>query len=95
MATLRNRAKIQLMRWPPAYKWARRIFMLTHFAARQPHEPDFSVFATSPSTGLFLDVGANSGMSALSFRIYNRRMPILSVEANPYLEPDLRFLKRW
>lgn len=34
-------------------------------------------------------------MSALSFRVFNRSAQILSIEANPLLEPDLRFLKRW
>lgn len=95
MPTLRDRAAVELMRWPRAYKWARRMFILVRFAARRPHDADFAAFARSPSIGLFLDVGANAGMSALSFRIYNRRMPILSVEANPHHEPELRFLKRW
>ena len=43
---------------------------------------------------LFLDVGANSGQSALSFRIFDRRSPIVSVEANPDLEADLRLVGR-
>jgi FkbM family methyltransferase len=33
-------------------------------------------------------------MSALSFRIYNRRSPIVSVEPNPFHESDLRFFGR-
>jgi FkbM family methyltransferase len=37
-----------------------------------------------------LDVGANSGVSALSFRLFNKVSPILSIEANPAHEPDLR-----
>ncbi len=67
---------------------------MMRFLARRPHERDFAAFATSPPVGLFLDVGANSGMSALSFRIANRRMPILSVEANPYHERDLHLLTK-
>ena len=43
---------------------------------------------------MFLDVGANSGQSALSFRLYDRRSPIVSVEANPDLEADLRLVGR-
>lgn len=30
----------------------------------------------------------------MSFRLYNRRSPILSVEPNPFHEPDLRLLRR-
>jgi FkbM family methyltransferase len=83
------------MRSPKAYAWSRRAFFLGRYLLRRPHEADFAAFAAFPSDGLFLDVGANSGMSAMSFRIYNRSMPILSIEANPHHEPDLRFLKRW
>jgi FkbM family methyltransferase len=43
--------------------------------------------------GLFLDVGANLGSSALSFRLFNKRSPILSIEPNPFHERDLRFVK--
>jgi FkbM family methyltransferase len=63
--------------------------------ARRPHDPDFAVFRLWPErTGLFLDVGANAGMSALAFRLYNRRSPILSIEPNPLNEPDLRLVGR-
>ena len=43
-------------------------------------------------TGVFLDVGANSGQSALSFRMFNKTIPIVSVEANPACEADLRLV---
>jgi FkbM family methyltransferase len=63
--------------------------------ARRPHEPDFAAFALFPEReGLFLDVGANLGSSALSFRLFNKRSPILSIEPNPFHERDLRFVKR-
>lgn len=95
MTTLRQRLKVGLMRWPRGYLWVRRTFILLRFAIGRPHDPDFYAFAHTPADGLFLDVGANSGMSALSFRTQNRKMPILSIEANPFHERDLRFLKRW
>lgn len=94
MTSTRNRAVVALMTWPRLHAWARRASVLARFALRRPHEPDFSAFAGSPREGLFLDVGANSGTSALSFRIYNRHMPVLSIEANPHHEPELRFLTR-
>jgi hypothetical protein len=43
---------------------------------------------------VFLDVGASSGTSAMSFRVFNRRNRILSIEPNATLEKELRFLKR-
>lgn len=66
------------------------------FALRKPHEPEFAALPHFPSNGgLFLDVGANSGQSALSFRLYNRRSPILSIEPLPCHRGDLRFLHRF
>ena len=42
---------------------------------------------------MFLDVGANFGLSVASFRLYNTRMKIISFEPLPWMEPPLRFLK--
>jgi FkbM family methyltransferase len=77
------------------YRVSRRLLTLARYLLRRPHEPDFAAFALFPDrTGLFLDVGANAGQSALSFRLFNRVSPILSVEPNRYHEGDLRFVKR-
>lgn len=90
-----SRAKLLLARSPRLYGAARRVRALGLFALRRPHEPDFAAFALFPEReGLFLDVGANLGNSALSFRIFNSRSPILSIEPNPFHERDLRFVKR-
>lgn len=92
---LKSRLKPLLLRHPRAYAASRRAYVLARFLARRSHEPDFAVFGRYPErTGLFLDVGANSGLSALSFRVHNRRSPILSIEPNPAHEPDLRLLRR-
>lgn len=89
------RAKLLVARSPRLYLAARRARALVLYALRRPHEPDFAAFALFPErTGLFLDVGANLGSSALSFRVFNRRSPILSIEPNPFHERDLRFVKR-
>lgn len=63
---------------------------------RIPHEPEFAYFATLPDLddGLFLDIGANTGTSAMSFRIYNKRSRILSIEPNPIHRRDLEIVKR-
>lgn len=84
------------MRWPPLFRWARRGAILGRYVTRRPHERDFEAFSVLwRDASLFLDVGANVGMSALSFRVFNRSAHVFSIEANPLLEPDLRFLRRW
>jgi FkbM family methyltransferase len=60
-----------------------------------PLEPDFTAFGMLPAgNGMFLDVGANDGISARSFRIFNKTMPILSIEANPCHKMALERTKR-
>jgi FkbM family methyltransferase len=76
------------------YRFARRLLTFALYLLRKPHEKDFEAFSFLPGRRLFLDIGANAGQSALSFRLFNRDAPILSIEPNPYHEPDLRFLKR-
>lgn len=79
-----SRIRVALASRPALYLAGRRLMELLRFAARRPHERDFAVFGLFPDrAGLFLDVGANTGASALSFRLFNRRSPILSIEANP------------
>lgn len=91
-----DRLKVALTRRPWAYELARRPYALGRFALRRPHEPDYAAFALFPQTDrVFLDVGANAGMSAFSFRTYQRRAPIVSVEPNPFHERDLRFAARF
>ena len=88
-------AKLLLARAPAAYACAHRCVTWLRFAARRPSEPDFAAFGLfGDRSGLFLDVGANIGQSALSFRRVHRTAPILSIEANPGLERDLRLLRR-
>jgi FkbM family methyltransferase len=62
-----------------------------------PHDPAFYAlrhFISVSPTGLFLDVGANDGISALSFRKLDHNYQIFSLEPNVLLEPELRQLKR-
>ncbi|MGB7587905.1 MAG: FkbM family methyltransferase [Solirubrobacterales bacterium] len=67
---------------------------LARYLARRPHDPDFAAFKDLPGEGLFLDVGGSIGQSALSFRIFNRRSPILSLEPLPSHRGDLEFVHR-
>jgi len=80
---------------PRLYLATRRWFGLGRYLTRRPHDADFRYFSRcAGSGGLFLDVGANTGSSALSYRIFDRSSQILSLEPNPMLEPDLRLVRR-
>ncbi len=77
-------------------KYAERLCdSLRHrLAQRTPHQTDYEVFNYfANETGLLLDIGANFGLSVVSFRIYNKVMRILSFEPLPWMEPPLRLLK--
>ena len=90
----REALKVALTRSPTAYALARRGYATARFFARQPHEVDYRAFGLLEGAGPFLDVGANAGQSAFSFRIVRRRNPIVSVEPNPFHEGDLRWAGR-
>jgi FkbM family methyltransferase len=86
--------KVMLTRYPWIYDQCRRPYAACRFWLRHPHDPDYGVFSLFPERhGAFLDVGANAGMSALSFRLY-RPDPVVSVEPNPFHEADLRFTSK-
>lgn len=73
----------------------RRARALARFLRRTPHEADFRWFARfGDDPGLFLDVGANLGMSALSARIVLPEARIVSLEPNPAHRADLRLVSR-
>ncbi len=78
-----------------AYRWSAFGRNVARYYLRRPHDPDFAAFAHfGDRPGSFLDVGGNTGQSALSFRIFNKRAPILSVEANPLNEPELKLVRK-
>jgi FkbM family methyltransferase len=69
-------------------------YATARFILRRPHDYDYAAFGLFPQTnGLFLDVGANAGMSSMSLRIYQRKARILAIEPNPYHERDLRWTR--
>jgi FkbM family methyltransferase len=61
-----------------------------------PHDKTYYGFChlAKKKEGLFLDVGANNGMTAAGFRSLNATYQIFSIEANRHHEPALRNLKR-
>jgi FkbM family methyltransferase len=70
--------------------------VLPHIGFLLPHEKSYLGFrhiATDPD-GLFLDVGANNGMSAAGFRHLNKTYEIFSIEANRFHEKSLERLKK-
>jgi FkbM family methyltransferase len=68
----------------------RRLRVLLHYVARQPHEADFN-FLCHPafSKGLLLDLGGNIGQSALSVAKVQPGLQVVSIEANPACESGL------
>ena len=76
--------------WGPFERWRLR----QRFQRGIAHEPDFAFFRHfADSNQLFVDIGANLGQSALSFRLANRSASILSFEPNPDMAPALRVVK--
>jgi FkbM family methyltransferase len=94
LVSLDHAVRRALLNSPPTYALVRRARVVARFVARVPHEPDFAAFAFfGDRQGLFLDIGANTGQSALAFRLFHRA-PILSLEPNPLHDGDLRFVRR-
>jgi FkbM family methyltransferase len=76
------------------YFLAKRLFHIFPFLL--PHEKDYfglKLLLKEPE-GMFLDVGANDGVSALSFRRINSNYSILSFEPNPMHKASLERIKR-
>lgn len=87
--------KTRLTRFPKLYAASRRPYATARYLMRRPHDCDYAAFGLFPQTdGLFLDIGANAGMSSMSLRIYQRRARILAIEPNPFHEGDLRWTGR-
>src|SRR5690242_3009928 len=61
-----------------------------------PHDKSYYGFRSLAchQDGLFLDVGANNGITAAGFRRLNKQYRILSIEANRCHEPALGRLKQ-
>jgi FkbM family methyltransferase len=82
---------------PTLYRSAGQAHNLARFLLGRAHEVEFGCPPPPPPPTpgqIFLDVGAHTGMSALSFRRHDRRTPIVSIEANPALAGALRVVRR-
>ncbi len=88
------RCRAEAARFRFLYDILRRGKAYARYLAGRPHDPDFAAFALLPGSGLFMDVGASIGQSALSFRVFNKQSPIISFEPLPSHQGDLRFVRR-
>ena len=95
MLSIAETIKGQIFKSPALTAALRRLRVLLHYAARQPHEADFN-FLRHPAfaSGLLLDLGANIGQSALSVHKVQPGLQVLSIEANPACEPGLAMTRR-
>ena len=77
------------------YIWSIAWRLMPHLPFLLPHEMSYYAFKhlASEEDGLFLDVGANNGLSALGFRRLIPHYRIFSIEANRHHEPALNKLK--
>lgn len=77
------------------YTW----FVIRHLLHRLiiflPHDESYYAFQylSSDGEGLLIDIGANDGISALSFRRFNKTYKILSMEPNLSHEAKLKNVK--
>jgi FkbM family methyltransferase len=77
------------------YLWYAAWWLTPRIPMLLPHEKNYYGFKhlARSDAGLFLDVGANNGLSALGFRRLVPHYRIFSVEANKLHESSLRRLK--
>lgn len=78
------------------YIWFVAWRLMPHLPFLLPHEKSYYAFMhlASEEDGLFLDVGANNGLSALGFRRLIPHYRIFSIEASRHHEAALNKLKR-
>jgi FkbM family methyltransferase len=75
------------------YTWKLAWEAIHYLTFLLPHDKSYLAirhFVAIKPTGLFLDIGANDGISALSFRRFSKDYNILSLEPNPALEGALK-----
>ncbi len=74
--------------------FGRKLFQYLPFLL--PHDKSYYGFTHLVHTGdgLFLDIGANDGISAIGFRHIHSDYRILSIEPNRYHEPTLKQVKK-
>lgn len=87
---IKNRIIGVVERHPVSYYYCKRL--PHHFSFLLPHDPSYLAFkylSRGKEQGLFIDIGANDGISALSFRNFNKKYSIISFEPNPFQKKSL------
>lgn len=93
--TPRNRIKRFLGNFPTSYRLVKRLELVVRRFTLTVHEDEFRAFKPLRNDhGLIIDVGANTGQSAVSLRNALPKMRILSFEINPALQQELEFVRR-
>lgn len=93
---MRETIKSLLTRFPTLFTFVKQGEICYRYLVKQVHDKDFLFFRNFShiEKGLFVDIGANCGQSALSFATSNKSMNILSFEPNKSLKSNLDFAKK-
>lgn len=87
-------ARRALSRWPTAFHAARQGREWVRWRLGHVCDPDYQAIRLAPPGGTIVDVGANTGQSALSFSVLDPTAHIISFEPHPDLVPRLEAVKR-
>jgi len=93
---MRDHVKNMLSFYPRLYYFAKRCEIIYRYFLKKVHDNDFYIYKNFKDIkkGLFIDIGANCGQSAVSFNIFNKSWSIISFEPNMLLEKELMFIKK-
>jgi FkbM family methyltransferase len=87
-------ARRALARWPTVFRVIREGRDWLRWRLRNISDGDYECIRLAPPGGTVVDVGANSGQSAMSFAVLDPTARIVSFEANPGLDRELRRVRR-
>jgi FkbM family methyltransferase len=90
---MREIIKRLFLRNPRIFKSLKLISTIGSYYARIPYHDDYHVFA-GLGKGVILDLGANTGQSALTLSLLNPEATIISFEPNPACEFELSVVKK-
>ena len=86
--------KLMVARYPRFFYFLKRKKLALYYRLKLPTDQDYHYFKRFDS-GVFLDIGANCGQTAISVHNVNPRLRVVSFEPNPALEPYLKLVKSW
>lgn len=91
---MRQLVKTALFSNPRLFSIAKKSEIALNLLFKNVHDSDYLFFANfrDIERGLFIDIGANCGQSAISFAAVNKNFEIVSFEPNKTLSLDLDFI---